>query len=72
MDVIGRLHQRVVRAGIEPRDAAPELFDVELSALEVGAIHIGDLELAARGRLEPTGNVNDLIVIEVQPGDREP
>ena len=47
-----RLEQRLVRAGVEPGDAAPEQLDVQLSALEVGAVHVGDLELAARRRLQ--------------------
>src|SRR5579872_3466278 len=31
VDVVRRLHERVVRAGVEPGDAACELFDVELT-----------------------------------------
>src|SRR4051812_27220883 len=47
-----RLHERagfeerVVRAGVEPRRAAAELHQVELPALEVHAVDVGDLQLA--------------------------
>src|SRR5687768_10575363 len=48
---VARMEQGFIRARIEPRDSAPETFDVQLAALQVGAIHVGDLELAARRRL---------------------
>src|SRR6266487_4459654 len=35
LDVVARLDERFVRAGIEPRDAARELLDVELLAIEI-------------------------------------
>ena len=69
LDVVGRLQQRLVRAGVEPRDAARQLLDVQLSALEVRAVDVGDLELAARRRLQAGGDVEHLVVVEVQPGD---
>ena len=46
------LEQRVVRAGVEPGEAAAHDLDVELAALEVDAVDVGDLELAARRGLE--------------------
>src|SRR5437870_101344 len=52
MNVVRGLHERVVRAGVEPRDAARELLDVQLAALEIRAVHVSDLELAACGRLQ--------------------
>ena len=42
------IEQRIVRAGIEPRRAAPEPLDVQRAELQVRAIEIRDLELAAR------------------------
>jgi hypothetical protein len=41
-----------VGAGVEPREAAAHLLDVEVAALEIGAVDVGDLELAARRGLE--------------------
>jgi glucose-1-phosphate thymidylyltransferase len=41
-----------VRAGIEPGHAASELFDHQLSAPEIFTIDVGDLQFAARRRLE--------------------
>ena len=71
VNVIGCLHERVVRAGIEPRDAARQLLHVQLPALQIRAVHVGDLELAARRRLEARRDVDDLVVVEVQAGHRE-
>src|SRR5262245_46088110 len=71
LDVIRRLYQRFVRAGIEPRDATSQLFDVQLLSFEVRAIDIGDFELAASGWLQLPGDVDHLVVVEIQPGDGE-
>src|SRR5262245_57405997 len=71
LNVARRLHQRFVRAGVEPCDAARQLFDVQLSLVEVGPIDVGDLELAARRWSQPGRDVHHLIVVEIQPGDGE-
>src|SRR5206468_5573079 len=67
LDVVVRLQQRLVGAGIEPRDTARQLFDVQLTAFEIGAVDVGDLELAPGRRLQRGGDVDDLIVVEIQP-----
>jgi hypothetical protein len=60
-----------VGAGVEPGHAAPEVDQLRLAALEVVVVDVGDLELAARRRLQPGGDVDDLVVVHVQAGDRE-
>ena len=40
------------------------------AALEVRAVDVGDLELAARRRLQRRGDVEHLVVVEVQAGHR--
>src|SRR5688500_9876710 len=47
-----RLEQRFMGPGVEPRGAAPEKLDRELRALEIDAVDVGDLELAARRRAQ--------------------
>src|SRR5262249_62346098 len=64
------LKQRLVRPGVEPRDAAAEAFDVQRAGLQVRAVDVGDLELTARRRPEPRGDAGDLVVVEVETGDR--
>jgi hypothetical protein len=59
-----------VRAGVEPGHAASELFDDELSAPQIFTIDVGDLQLAARRRLQIRGDVDHLIVIKIQPRHR--
>ena len=56
-----------MRAGIEPSRAASEEFHVQLTALEVEAVQVGNFEFAAPGRLQAAGQRDDLGVIEIQP-----
>jgi hypothetical protein len=49
LDEVGGLQQGLGRAGVEPGEAAAELFEVQGALLQVQAVEIGDLELAARG-----------------------
>src|SRR5215470_5228631 len=51
-DEVRRLEQRFVGPGVEPRVPAREHVNLEPSALEVGPVDVGDLELAARAGLE--------------------
>ena len=48
--------------------AAAHQLDVQLAALEIGAVDVGDLEFAARRRLEAGGDVDHLLVVEIEPG----
>ena len=70
-DVVARLEQRRGRAGIEPGHAAAEQFHVQLAALEVAKIEIGDLQLFARGRLQTARKIDSLLVINVKTGHGE-
>ena len=69
LDEVCGVQQRVVGAGVEPGHAAAEKFGAELAAVEVPAVHVGDLELAARGGFERFGDGDDLRVVEVDAGD---
>ena len=57
LDEMARLDKRGMRAGVEPGKAAAEHLDMEIAALEIGAVDVGDLELAARRRLERGGDL---------------
>ena len=59
-----------MRTGVEPRDAAAEQLDVQLSPGEVGPVDVRDLELTAGRGLKLTGDVEHPVVIEVQPRQR--
>src|SRR5688572_14246667 len=56
-------------AGIEPGGAAAEDLDLELAGFEVEAIQVGDLKLAAFGRLEGFGEWNNFLVVEIETGN---
>ena len=45
------------RAGVEPGIAAAEPLDRELPLRQIGAVDVGDLELAARRGLQRGGDV---------------
>jgi hypothetical protein len=42
-----------VGAGVEPGVAAAQLLQVQAAVVEVAAVEVGDLQFAARRRLEP-------------------
>jgi hypothetical protein len=68
-DELAGFEERVVRAGVEPRGAAAEDFDVEVAPLKIEAVEIGDLEFAALGGLEATSEGDDIGVVEIDAGD---
>src|SRR3546814_8525439 len=61
--------EAVVGAGVEPGIAAAEALHLQLPGLEVAAVEIGNLQLAARRGLQVGSDIADLLVIEVEPGD---
>src|SRR5262249_57483815 len=64
------LDQRLVRAGVEPGETAPERLDRERTARQIGAVDVGDLEFAARRGFEAGRDLDDARIVEVQAGDR--
>lgn len=62
--------QGVVGAGIQPGKAPAQHLDIELALIQVGHVHIGDFQLAPGGGLDIAGNLDHLVVVEVEAGDR--
>src|SRR5262249_52748097 len=62
--------QRLVRAGVEPGKAAPERLDRERAARKVGAVDVGDLELAARRGRQAGRDLDHARIVEIEAGDR--
>jgi len=69
MDEFGSLEQAFMRAGIQPGDAPPQLLDSQGAARQVSAVDVGNLQLAARRRLQARRNLNDGVVVEIKPRD---
>src|SRR6266496_3427567 len=67
-DVGCGLQQRLRRTGIEPGDAASQSDDLQVVALEVRAIDVGDLQLATPRGPQPLCDVEHTVVVEVEPG----
>ena len=55
-------------AGVEPGETATEALDIQVAALEVGIVDVGDLQLAAWRGLDRLGDLDHVVVIEVQTG----
>src|ERR1700742_3253759 len=65
------LDQRTVGSSIEPGKTPAHDFNVEISALHVGAVDVGDLKLTAGRRLDRLGNLDDIVVVKIKAGYRE-
>ena len=68
-DELARLVEGLHGAGVEPRVAAAEGHDGEQPVLQVHAVEVGDLELAAGGGDDLPGAGAHVARVEVQAGD---
>jgi hypothetical protein len=58
LDEMAGLDQRGMRAGVEPGEAAAEHLDKQVATLEIDLVHVGDLDLATRRRLDAGRDVD--------------
>ena len=68
-DELRRLVQALHGAGVQPRVPAAEGDHGQRPLLQVHPVEVGDLQLAARGRLHPMRLGGDIARVEVQAGD---
>ena len=68
-DELRRLVQALHGAGVQPRVAAAEGDDRQRPLPQVHPVEVGDLQLAARGGLDPMRLGGDVARVEVQAGD---
>ena len=61
-DIVGGVGHLIERARVEPRRAAGQHLDLQLAALQVCAVHIRDLVLTARRRLQVPGDLDHIVV----------
>ncbi len=66
LDIDRRLGQRVVRAGVEPCEAAGQGLHLQLAVLEELLVDGRDLKLAACRRLDVRGHIHHLVGIEIE------
>src|SRR5690349_18937028 len=59
-----------MRASVEPRNTSPERLHTQLAAVQIGAVDVRYLELAARGGSQAPGYRYATGVIEIQSGHR--
>ncbi len=67
---IAGVQQRVERAGVQPGRAADHLLDRQPAPVEVDPVDVGDLVLTARRFLQALGDLDDVVVVEVQTRNR--
>ena len=60
------LGQRVVRARVQPREAALKRLHLQLAALQERLVDARDLKLPARRGPDTLGHIHDLVRVEVQ------
>src|SRR3990170_2080947 len=60
--------ERLVRARVAP--PAAHAADIEIATEDVGAVHVGDLELVTLRALEPADDVEDVRAVAVEADDR--
>src|SRR6516225_3058772 len=54
-------------AGIQPRKASPKHLHIEIAALQVGSVYIGNFQLTTMRGLQTSGDTDHIIVVEVKP-----
>ena len=69
-DEVAGVQQRVAGSRVEPGETAGKQLDLQFAGFQVGPVDVRDLQLAPRGWLEVRGDLEDVIVVEVQAGDR--
>ena len=58
-DEITGVQQRFMRSGIKPRETSRQHFDSQKSSVQILAIDVGDLQLAARRWLQIARNLHN-------------
>ena len=66
---VGRIHQAVHGAGIQPGKAAAHHLGAQGPILEIQVVKAGDFQLPTGTGLDTPGKLRHPSVIEIQPGD---
>ena len=70
LDEDGGLGEGVMGPGVEPGEAAAQDLDFQLAVLQEGLVHARNFEFAAGAGLDPLGDLDDLVGVEVEADDR--
>src|SRR5690554_4451716 len=63
-----RLQQTLVSARVKPGKATSKQFHVQITLLQIGAVNIGDFQFAPIAGFNLPGNIDNAVIVEVQPG----
>ncbi len=65
---VAGIEETVEGSGVEPRGAARQDGHRQFAAFEIVGVDVGDLVFAAGAGLQPAGDLDDVVVVEVQAG----
>lgn len=57
-----------MRAGVQPGIASPHNFDTQGALLQIQSVQIRDFQFTADGGLQSLGQLNNVLVVEIQTG----
>src|SRR5690606_28519872 len=60
----------VVGPAVEPGNSPIEELDVQISPIQIDPVDVGDLELASVRRADGRGDIDDILVVDVEAGHR--
>ena len=70
LNELSSLEQRVMRSGIQPGCAPAEVGKGSLTALNIDAIQVSDLQLAARRGTQSPCYIDHIAPVKIKPRDR--
>jgi ClpX C4-type zinc finger len=70
LNVVGGAQQGIGTAGIEPSDSAPHMLDRELTAFEINAVEVGDLQFSSRRWPQARCNLERIAIVEIEARQR--
>ena len=65
---VGGIGQTLMGTGIQPGEALSQKLYIQLSLLQINPVQVGDLQLAPGGRFQILCVLDDMIIVEIQPG----
>src|SRR5215831_9125338 len=69
-DKLARFENRFMRSGVEPGITAAQNLHLELARGEIGAVDVGNLQLATSRRLDAARDARGIGVEKIKPGHR--
>src|SRR5262249_12310522 len=69
LDEMAGFDQRGMSTSVEPGKAAAQHFDVEIAPFEIGPVDVGNLQLTAPRRFHIGCDIENIVVVEIEPSN---